>query len=181
MADRRGTSSVSKVHTLLDRLEKVRREREGQWNACCPAHQDRSPSLAVGETEDGRVLVHCHGGCPVEDVLAAVGLDMTDLYPDTTRTSYPSLMQHIHTRPKSMEHEDRVMSYALESGRTLTLEEKRRAEQALRRGAKSDGAVAKIREIASKPLPSQTLTSVDSEEDFNALMTEVEWYLDNPL
>ena len=106
---------------------------------------------------------------------------MTDLYPDTTRTSYPSLMQHIHTRPKSMEHEDRVMSYALESGRTLSSEEKRRAEKALRRGAVSDGFVADVRERASKPLPSQTLTSVDSEDDFNALMTEVEWYLDNPL
>lgn len=172
---------MSKVHTLLDRLDKVRREREGQWNACCPAHQDRSPSLAVGETEDGRVLVHCHGGCSVEDVLAAVGLDMTDLYPDTTRTSYPSLMQHIHTRPKSMEHEDRVMSYALESGRRLTTEEKRRARAARLKGAVTDGAVAKIREQASKPLPSQTLTTVESEDDFNALMTEAEWYLDNPL
>jgi hypothetical protein len=72
------------------------------------------------------------------------------------------------------------MSYALESGRRLTPEEKRRAEQAIRKGAKSDGAVAKIREQASKPLPSQTLTSVDSEADWNALMTEVNWYLDNP-
>lgn len=170
----------SKVHALLDRLEKVRREREGQWNACCPAHQDRSPSLAVGETEDGRVLVHCHGGCSVEDVLAAVGLDMTDLYPDTSVTSYPSLMQHIHTRPKHLAHDDRVMSYALESGRRLTPEEKRRAEQAIRRGAKTDGAVAEIREKASKPLPSQTLTSVESEEDYRALMTELNWYLDNP-
>lgn len=174
------TRSVSKVQTLLDRLDKVRREREGQWNACCPAHQDRSPSLAVGETEDGRVLVHCHGGCSVDDVLAAVGLDMTDLYPDTTKTSYPSLMQHIHTRPKHLEHDDRVMSHALESGRKLTAEEKRRAEQSLRKGAKSDGAVAGIRREASKPLPSQTLTSVDSEADYNALMTEVNWYLDNP-
>jgi hypothetical protein len=90
-------------------------------------------------------------------------------------------MQHIHTRPKSMEHEDRVMSYALESGRRLTTEEKRRARAARLKGAVTDGAVAKIREQASKPLPSQTLTSVDSEDDFNALMTEAEWYLDNPL
>lgn len=161
---------------LLDRLEKVRRERDGQWNACCPAHDDRSPSLAVGETQDGRVLVHCHGGCSVEDVLVAIGLDMTDLYPDTTR-HYESLMKHVHTRPKHMAHEDRVMSYATQSKRRLTTMEKRRARQALMKGAKSDEFVSHVRQEASKPLPSERLTSIDNEADYNAVMTELKWYL----
>lgn len=167
---------MSKVNHLLERLTKVKREREGQWNACCPAHDDRSPSLAVGETQDGRVLVHCHGGCSVEDVLVAVGLDMTDLYPDTSK-NYQSLMRHMSTRPKSMQHDDRVMSYATESGRRLTTMEKRRARQALLKGAKSDGFVASVREEASKPLPSERLASIDDEADYNAVMTELNWYL----
>ena len=170
------TGSVSKAQLILDRLEKVRREREGQWNACCPAHNDRSPSLAVGETQDGRVLVHCHGGCSVEDVLIAIGLDMTDLYPDTTR-HHESLMKHMNTRPKHLAHDDRVISYATESGRRLSPEDKRRARQALIKGAQSDGFVAHVRQEASKPLPSERLTSIDNEADYNAVMTELNWYL----
>lgn len=166
---------MSRVQKILDRLTKVKREREGQWNACCPAHNDRSPSLAVGETQDGRVLVHCHGGCSVEDVLVAIGLDMTDLYPEATH--HQSMMRHIHTRPKHMAHEDRVMSYAMESGRRLSPEEKRRAAQAVMRGAQSDGFVSHVRQEASKPLPSERLTSIDSREDYDAVMTELNWYL----
>ena len=54
----------------------------GSLSSCCPPHEDRSPSLAVRELDDGRVLVHCFGGCSVESVLGAIGLDMTDLFPE---------------------------------------------------------------------------------------------------
>lgn len=64
---------------LLPRLEGVRRAGRG-WIARCPAHEDRSPSLSIGAGDDGRVLVHCFGGCPVSDVLAAVGLSVNDLF-----------------------------------------------------------------------------------------------------
>jgi|APTNR8051073442_1049403.scaffolds.fasta_scaffold03053_7 hypothetical protein len=39
--------------------------------ARCPAHRDRTPSLAVREV-DGRTLVHCHAGCDQGDVIAAL-------------------------------------------------------------------------------------------------------------
>lgn len=41
------------------------------WIACCPAHDDSSPSFSIGEI-DGRVLVKCHTGCRQDDVLAAL-------------------------------------------------------------------------------------------------------------
>ena len=28
---------------LLSRLDKVKRKAKGQWLACCPAHEDRTP------------------------------------------------------------------------------------------------------------------------------------------
>jgi hypothetical protein len=31
----------------------------------CPAHQDKTPSLSIGESADGVVLFHCHAGCPI--------------------------------------------------------------------------------------------------------------------
>jgi len=39
------------------------------WLACCPAHDDREPSLAIRDGGDGRVLVHCHAGCDQRDVI----------------------------------------------------------------------------------------------------------------
>lgn len=70
---------------LLQRLDKVRPMGPGKWLACCPAHGDRSPSLSIRETDDGRVLVHCFASCPAGDVVAAVGLTLADLYPASPR------------------------------------------------------------------------------------------------
>jgi hypothetical protein len=67
---------------LLWRLEAAKRVSEGKWIARCPAHEDRSPSLSIGIGRDGRVLIHCHAGCEPLDILAAVGLEMADLFPD---------------------------------------------------------------------------------------------------
>lgn len=67
---------------LLGRLDKVRAAGAGRWMAACPAHEDKSPSLSIRELDNGRVLVHDFAGCPAADVLAAVGLSLSDLFPD---------------------------------------------------------------------------------------------------
>jgi hypothetical protein len=51
-------------------LDKARRSGDG-WTACCPAHDDRNPSLSITDSGD-KVLVHCHAGCDQKDVLAAI-------------------------------------------------------------------------------------------------------------
>lgn len=66
---------------FLERLRRVTSTGAGRWLACCPAHTDKSPSLSVRELEDGRVLVHCFAGCAVGDVVAAIGLGLSDLFP----------------------------------------------------------------------------------------------------
>lgn len=67
---------------LLDRLGNVRRVAPGRWTACCPAHESRSrSSLSIAELSDGRVLVHDHAGCAIDEVLGAVGLTFDALYP----------------------------------------------------------------------------------------------------
>ncbi|QHI70135.1 DUF5906 domain-containing protein [Tichowtungia aerotolerans] len=55
----------------------------GGWKACCPAHEDHSPSLSITEGDDGRILIKCHAGCATEQVLAAMNLTMADLFPDS--------------------------------------------------------------------------------------------------
>lgn len=69
------------VHQLLDRLDAVRETGAGRWIARCPAHDDRHPSLSVRETADGTVLLKCWTGCGAADVVAAVGLELRDLFP----------------------------------------------------------------------------------------------------
>lgn len=127
------------VHKLLSRLEKVRQERQGQWVACCPAHQDKSPSLAIGESDDGRVLVHCHGGCSALDVITSVGLEWSDLFPDTDK-NHRSLMQHMMKKPTV---DDYVVDYAQASSQ-LSREDKERYALALMRGGKPCGIVDEI-------------------------------------
>lgn len=66
---------------LLSRLDKVKRIAPGKWISRCPAHDDRGPSLSIKELDDGRVLVHCFSGCSVGEVVAAVALELSDLFP----------------------------------------------------------------------------------------------------
>lgn len=70
------------VDKLLSRLENVKRTGPGRWIARCPAHADKRASLSIRELEDSRVLVHDFAGCTVQEVVAAVGLDMTALFPE---------------------------------------------------------------------------------------------------
>ena len=70
------------VNTLLARLQGVRGGRDGAWSAKCPAHEDRSPSLSVKALSDGRILMHCFGGCGTDAILGALGLAMGDLFPE---------------------------------------------------------------------------------------------------
>jgi len=72
---------MNNIDRLLNSLTKIK-GRKGSWTACCPAHPDKSPSLAVRQLDDGRILLHCFGGCSVHDVLGAVGMDMSDLFPE---------------------------------------------------------------------------------------------------
>lgn len=69
------------AEAILPRLSGVRCTGKGRWVARCPAHEDRKPSLAIRELADERLLIHCFAGCGAGEVLAAVGLDFSALYP----------------------------------------------------------------------------------------------------
>lgn len=77
------------IAAFLSRLDGVR-GRNGSWSAKCPAHADKSPSLSVKELGDGRILIHCFGGCGTDAILAALELAMTDLYPEPLNHHMPS-------------------------------------------------------------------------------------------
>ena len=51
-----------------------------QVNVRCPAHEDKTASLTVGEGSDGRVLLHCKAGCTLDAILARLELTKRDLF-----------------------------------------------------------------------------------------------------
>ena len=65
---------------IVAQLDGARRSGEG-WCARCPAHDDSSPSLSIGEGDDGRILVKCHAGCDTDAIVSALGLTARDLFP----------------------------------------------------------------------------------------------------
>lgn len=68
------------LELVLSRLGKWKQTRD-HYTACCPAHDDSNPSLSISLGDDGRVLLKCYAGCATEDVVRAMGLKMSDLFP----------------------------------------------------------------------------------------------------
>lgn len=83
------------IESLISRLEKVRATGPGTWLACCPAHEDRSPSLSIRESQ-GVILLHCFAGCAVDSVVSAVGMKIDDLFPPK-----PAVLQHRNPEKRS--------------------------------------------------------------------------------
>lgn len=80
---------VMSVETILNALDKVKRKSAGKWVAICPCHAEKTPSLAISETSDGAVLLHCFGcGAGAMDVIGALGIDATELFPRRDRYDY---------------------------------------------------------------------------------------------
>ena len=61
---------IARAQTIAEALRG--RRDGGGWLACCPAHDDRDPSLSISDGDNGKVLVHCHAGCSQADVIAAL-------------------------------------------------------------------------------------------------------------
>ena len=71
--------SADAFDSVLDRLT-VAQRNETSAKAFCPSHDDQDPSLSLRMGDDGRVLLRCHAGCDPQDVVAAIGLEMSDLF-----------------------------------------------------------------------------------------------------
>ena len=117
--------------TLLSRLQGVRQTGTGRWIARCPAHDDKHPSLSVRELDDGRLLLHDFAGCAVAEIVAAIGLELSDLFPER-----PTHRGKPERRPflamdilRAVEHEALIAATAasfLADGGTLTDEDRAR-------------------------------------------------------
>ncbi|MDQ1246481.1 MAG: hypothetical protein QG597_849, partial [Actinomycetota bacterium] len=71
---------------------------EGEAVAQCPAHEDRTASLSLSRAETG-VLVCCHAGCGIDDILTGLGLARRDLFddPQARRAGYAVTAEYPYT------------------------------------------------------------------------------------
>jgi len=130
---------------LLNRLVNVKSTGDQQWRACCPVHRSKSRnSLSIRQVEDGRILIHCHGGCEPLEILKVCGLELTDLFPERiTHNATPAekrkwreaaTMRDWEKARSTIQHEARVVWVAgkqIKDGKPLNDVDDKRLDQAL--------------------------------------------------
>ena len=99
------------IQVLLDRLDKVKSTGENKYSSCCPAHEDSSPSLAIKELPDGRILIHCFASCETLSILNAVGLTMAELFPEGSSGDYRPLFMARQDK-KGKDHHRAILTIA---------------------------------------------------------------------
>jgi putative DNA primase/helicase len=74
------------------------------WSARCPAHEDRTPSLSLRDTPDGRVLIYCHAGCDQDEVISH--LKANGLWTQNGPRQFRQVIPHRVTKPMEPVHDD---------------------------------------------------------------------------
>lgn len=73
---------------IADKLRGCGRELKpaGSWlTTLCPVHADTNASLGIKEDpETGKAVVKCFAGCKDTEILRAIGLEVRDLFPETS-------------------------------------------------------------------------------------------------
>ena len=69
------------VDLVLSRLDRPRPCGRDRWRCACPSCGGNKSALSIGVGVDDAVLLRCWKGCDVEAVVAALGLDLHDLFP----------------------------------------------------------------------------------------------------
>lgn len=81
-----------KQQTVTDILELVTNKtkcrpksyRKG-YMVCCPAHDDKKPSLSVFESNDRITCFKCFRGCSTEEICASLGISVKSLFPQRSK------------------------------------------------------------------------------------------------
>jgi len=123
------------IDIFLTALDKVKKTGYNKWIACCPVHNDKTPSLAIRLVEGDRLLFHCFGcGANGVEICKALNIDPGELFPPKLenykreRTPFPA--DQILT---ALAHEAGIVtaaSYAIANCEKLSANDVRRIEMA---------------------------------------------------
>lgn len=134
------------LQALLCRLNGMKAVGDQQWQALCPAHDDKTPSLSVSTGADGKILLYCHAGCELTDILQALGLEEKDLFPPSTngtkQYSNPTkttVKVSATKQAKSKSTESDIYNYEDEKGTLLYQVCRKPGKQFIQRRPDADG------------------------------------------
>ncbi len=98
------STKADPVREIFLRIKSAKATGSGQWQACCPSHDDNKASLSIKRGDDGRALLHCHAGCSVKDVCKALGITEAALFAKSNgRSSEPQIVATYDYRNESGE------------------------------------------------------------------------------
>lgn len=108
------------IDKVLAQIPDARQMQSGQYAARCPAHGGKKQNLTIRETPEGAVLIHCFAGCNVVDVVAAMALDMSDLFPPREPSGRePKRTSRLLTAGQALELIDREANLIAVAGANL--------------------------------------------------------------
>ena len=142
---------MSKIDAVLAPLDKVRKTGPNRWVARSPLRPDKTPSLHIRLTDDGKILLHDFGGGSVDAVVAAIGLNLADLMPDKPDYQRGYDRKHRRRIPANdllqfIAHEATVVMIAAEDivgGRQLSKDDLARVTKSAKRRAKLSRVLGK--------------------------------------
>jgi hypothetical protein len=122
------TTTNDPTTALVERLEAAgfgpRPSGPDSWESRCPAHDGSRRNLTVTRAEDGKVLLHCQAhGCQPAEIVAALGLELSALFPEDGTPPKPSANGKAKTkttRRKARPHptpEDAIARTVVELGK----------------------------------------------------------------
>jgi hypothetical protein len=161
---------MTPVDQVLSALDRVKPNGSNKWMACCPAHNDRSPSLSITEADGGKVLLHCFAGCDTRDVVSAMGLQMADLYPEGL-TLEAKLKHERKSLEAARDHAQRLLAIAQANAESLDGED-------LLVAAKAELDLPRIESrLAEIAAPAPALTAVQLSDVMSATLEPVRFAL----
>jgi hypothetical protein len=118
------------LQSILDRLDKVRKTSKG-YSACCPVHEDKSPSLSITE-KDGVILAHCFG-------CGANGLAVVEALNLPSSVLFEKKLERIEDKHwllnKHADYDETVLAMASESVENLSYADYKQVKISLARRA----------------------------------------------
>jgi hypothetical protein len=100
-----GDAGMTAADTLLSRLDSPRANGPNRWRAACPVCGERNRStLSVGVGDSGAVLLKCFkSGCGPDQIAAAIGLGIEDLFPPRDSQSSPLQRRRLITAGQALD------------------------------------------------------------------------------
>ena len=75
------------LEEFVQRFDKARKTGTNSYQCCCSAHDDKKASLSIKYDND-KILLYCHAGCNIKDIVRKAGLKMRDLYNKKSKKIY---------------------------------------------------------------------------------------------